>query len=139
MKSFRCADGHSVSAPRRSSLCCGVEGQAHPQRPHLVCQQFSQPTVHHPLSICRPSATTVCPVPTPLFTVSPTVCPSLPHRFKVSHSFAAQCVRQERASFAACLMKVKLKTKARHAPACSVTQTEKTKKINTMSRTHTHR
>lgn len=79
METFRCADGHSVSMLWCCRLCHGVEGQGHPQRPHLVCQQVFQPTVHHPLSICSPSATVLCPVPTPLFTVSPTVCPSLTH------------------------------------------------------------
>lgn len=66
------------------SLCHGVEGQRHPWKPHLVCQQFSQPTVHHPLPICCPSATTLCPVPNPLFRLNPTVCPSLPLCLKVS-------------------------------------------------------
>lgn len=75
--------GHSVSAPWCRSLCHGAEGQRHPRRPHLVCQQFSEPTVRHPLSICCPSATTVCPVPTPLFFHSEPYCvplsPTQPH------------------------------------------------------------
>lgn len=43
-----------------------------------------------------------------------------------------QCIRQELASFAGCLMKVEIETKAPHARACSLTRTEQ--KLNT----HTH-
>lgn len=85
VETFQCA-GHSVSTLRCCSLCHGLEGQWHPQKPHLVCQQVFQLTVHQPLSICSPSATTVCPIPSPLFTVSPPVCPFLTHSLQVSHT-----------------------------------------------------
>lgn len=84
IETFQCADSHSMSMMWCCSLCHG--GQRYPERPHLVCQQVFQPTVHHPLSICSPSATAVCPAHTPLFTVSPCVCPALIHCPQFSHT-----------------------------------------------------
>lgn len=51
----------------------------------------------------------------------------------LTHSFTAQCIRQEHASFAGCLTKVETETKAPHACACSF-NTNRTK----TEHTHTH-
>lgn len=114
----QCADGHSVRTLYCYSLCHEVEGQGNPRWPHLVCQQVFQPTVHHPLSICSPSATAVCPVPTPLFTVSPTVCPSLTHCLQVSHTFLLLSAF-DRNTQALQAVELEMETKAPHAHACS--------------------
>lgn len=114
----------------------GVEGQGHPQRPHLVCQEVFQPTVHYPLSICSPSATTVCPVTRPSFHSEP-YCVPLSHTLlpSLTHSFTAQCIRQEHASFAGCLMKVEMETKG---PTCPCLQFN-TKRKMSHSHMHIHR
>lgn len=56
----------------------------------------------------------------------------------LTHSFTAQCIRQEHASFADCLMKVEMETKAPHARACSSTWTKKKNHEHNRPRTHTH-
>lgn len=117
METFWSADGHSVSTLWCCSLCHGLEGQGHPQRPHLVCQQVFQPTVHHPLSICSPSATALCSYCVPL---------SHTHTASKSQTLLYCSVHSARTCKLCRLFNGgRDETKAPHARACSLTRTEK--------------
>lgn len=127
METFQCADGRSTSTPQCCSLCHGLEGQGHPSVPASLPAHCS-PSSLNLLPFCH------CCLPSahPSFHSEP-YCVPLSHTLPptLTHSFTAQCIRQEHASFTGCSMKVEMETKAPHARACSLTGTEKN--VNTMS------
>lgn len=107
-------------------LCCcnpppwtpSVPWKAPPSLPESLPAHCSPSTLNL-LPFCQCCLPSTHPSYYMVWVPTPIHCPP-----QVSHTLSAQCIWQENTSFARCLMKVEMETKAPHACACSSTRTK---------------